>query len=246
MALGIMKESTEGARAQSTMDATIQEILSLEGYVVTTSLREKYRGAGSHQHVCIATKNSVTYYAFKVGTPDCVHDHADHYERIRTLQDSIPRMARMVGPFEDVVLLEAAHGQLLWDLDKAPDPAIVEAQLIEFALGTARNQLIHGDLRPWNVFFDSEHGVQVIDWWCLSSFVDDLLARGVLPARRADLLGQGHYAKFHPELVAGGKLTDIDQEDARRIGKLLRGDIGLSEAWQPVYRITPRPTWCKP
>ena len=228
------------------MDATIQEILSSEGYVVTTSLREKYRGAGSHQHVCIATKNSLTYYAFKVGTPACVHDHVDHYERIRTLQDSIPRMARMVGPFEDVVLLEAAHGQLLWDLDKAPDPTIVEAQLIEFALGTARNQLIHGDLRPWNVFFDSEHGVQVIDWWCLSSFVDDLLPRGVLPARRADLLGQGHYAKFHPELVARGKLTDIDQEDARRIGKLLRGDIGLSEAWQPVYQITPRPAWCKP
>lgn len=228
------------------MDGTIQNVLSSEGYVVTTSLREKYRGAGRPQIVCIATKSGVTHYAFKVRTPDCVHDHADHYQRIRTIQDSIPRMARMVGPFEDVVLLEAAHGHLLWDLDKAPDPVTVEAQLIEFALGTGKNQLIHGDLRPWNVFFDDEHGVQVIDWWCLSSFVDDLLPRGVLPPRRADLLGEGHYVKFHPDLVAQGKLTEIDQEDARRIGKLLRGDIGLSEAWQPVYQISPRPAWCKP
>jgi hypothetical protein len=228
------------------MDGTIQNVLSSEGYVVTTSLREKYRGAGRPQNVCTATKSGVTYYAFKVRTSDCIHDRADHYQRIRTIQDSIPRMARMVGPFEDVVLLEAAHGHLLWDLDKAPDPAIVEAQLIEFAVGTRKNHLIHGDLRPWNVFFDNERGVQVIDWWCLSSFVDDLLPRGVLPARRADLLGQGHYVKFHPELVAQGKLTEIDQEDARRIGKLLRGDIGLSEAWRPVYQISPRPAWCKP
>jgi hypothetical protein len=228
------------------MDGTIQNVLSLEGYVVTTSLREKYRGAGRPQNVCTATKSGVTYYAFKVRTSDCIHDRADHYQRIRTIQDSIPRMARMVGPFEDVVLLEAAHGHLLWDLDQAPDPAIVEAQLIEFALGTRKNHLVHGDLRPWNVFFDNERGVQVIDWWCLSSFVDDLLPRGVLPARRADLLGQGHYVKFHPELVAQGKLTEIDQEDARRIGKLLRGDIGLSEAWRPVYQISPRPAWCKP
>ncbi len=186
------------------MDATIQDVISRRGYVVTTSLREKYRGAGRPQSVCTATKGGVTYYAFKVGTPDCVHDHADHYQRIQAIQDSIPRMARMVGPFEDVVLLEAAHGDLIFNLDKVPDPARVEAQLIEFALGTRMNQLIHGDLRPWNVFFDSEHGVQVIDWWCLSSFVDDLLPSGVLPPRRADLLGEGHYAKFHPELVAQG------------------------------------------
>jgi hypothetical protein len=228
------------------MDGTIQNVLSSEGYVVTTSLREKYRGAGRPQDVCTATKNGVTYYAFKVRTSDCIHDHADHYQRIRTIQDSIPRMARMVGPLEDVVLLEAAQGDLLWDLDKAPDPAVVEAQLIEFALATRKLQLIHGDLRPWNVFFDNERGVQVIDWWCLSAFVDDLLPRGVLPARRADLLGQGHYAKFHPELVAQGKLTEIDEEDARRIGKLLRGDIGLNEAWQPVYQLSRRPAWCRP
>jgi hypothetical protein len=228
------------------MDGKIQNVLSSEGYVVTTSLREKYRGAGRPQDVCTATKNGVTYYAFNVRTSDCIHDHADHYQRIRTIQDSIPRMARMVGPFEDVVLLEAAQGDLLWDLDKAPDPAVVEAQLIEFALATRKLQLIHGDLRPWNVFFDNERGVQVIDWWCLSAFVDDLLPRGVLPARRADLLGQGHYAKFHPELVAQGRLTEIDEEDARRIGKLLRGDISLSEAWHPVYQLSRCPAWCKP
>jgi hypothetical protein len=138
------------------------------------------------------------------------------------------------------VLLEEAHGHLLWDLDKAPEPAVVEAQLMEFARGTEKNLLIHGDLRPWNVFFDSERGVQVIDWWFLSSFIDDLLPRGPLPPLRADLLGEGHYVKFHASLVAQGRLTEIDQEDARRIGRLLRGEFGLSEAWQPIYQFSRR------
>ena len=209
---------------------TIEECLSQQGYDVSVFRRAKYAGAEPTLQYT-ATRDGVRYFAFKISGPDS----PDHYERIRSIQDSIPHMAKMVGPIGDIVLLEEAHGHSLWDLDKAPDPGVVEAQLIEFALGTEKNQLIHGDLRPWNVFFDSERGVQVIDWWFLSSFIDDLLPRGPLPPRRADLLGEGHYVKFHPDLVIKGKLTGIDREDARRIGKLLRGDIGLSEAWQSVY-----------
>jgi hypothetical protein len=214
-----------------------EAILLPRGYEVTYRECRKYRGSVATKQ-CIAMKDGVRYFAFKVCPKVCPHDHPDHYHRIQRIQASIPRMARMVGPIEDVVLLEEARGQLLWELETAPDPAVVESQLIEFALGTQNNRLIHGDVRPWNVFFDNNHGIQVIDWWCLSSFVDDLLPRGGLPPRRADLLGQGHYVKFHPDLVAQGKFTEIDLTDAKLIGRLLRGEIELSDsdAWRGDYR----------
>jgi hypothetical protein len=156
---------------------TIEECLAELGYSVSTFKRAKYPGAEPALHYT-AARDGVKYFAFRIAAPDS----PGHYERIERIQESIPHMARMVGPIGDIVLLEEAHGHLLWDLDKAPEPAVVEAQLMEFARGTARNQLIHGDLRPWNVFFDSERGVQVIDWWFLSSFIDDLLPRGPLRA----------------------------------------------------------------
>lgn len=154
-------------------------------------------------------------------------------------------MAPMVGPIKDIVLLEEAHGQMLWEMETSPNPDVVESQLVEFAIAAKNYGLIHGDLRPWNVFFDDDRGIQVIDWWCLSSFVDDLLPRAELPPRRADLLEEGHYAKFHPDLVAQGKFTEIDLADARLIGRLLRGEIDLSDsqAWQAYYRSLGQFRW---
>jgi hypothetical protein len=83
------------------------------------------------------------------------------------------------------------------------------------------------------VFCDNEQRIQVIDWWCLSSFVSDL------PCERRDLVEgtDAHYAKFHGDLVSQGNFTEIDLRDARTIGKLLRGEIELSdaEAWRGYY-----------
>jgi Phosphotransferase enzyme family len=126
----------------------------------------------------------------------------------------------------------------------APDyAAVLEDQLIAFALGTKKNGLIHGDLRPWNIFFDPARGVQVIDWWKLSAFVDDLV--GDAP-QRGDLIADGkHYVRFHPELVAEGRFTDIDLEDARVIGKILRGEIRtVKEAWPAQDARDWYPAWC--
>jgi len=93
------------------------------------------------------------------------------------------------------------------------------------------------------VFFDGEHGVQVIDWTCLSSFVSDLT--GDRPRRRDLVEGQGHYARFHPDLVSQRKFTDIDLSDAKLIVRLLRGEIELSdsEAWLGEYAQMGRFLW---
>jgi len=222
---------------------TIEELLVPRNYAVRYEDLKKERGSTATKQ-CLASKDGVEYFGFKLCPRACPRDRPEHYQRIQDIQTSISRMARMVV-IEDIVLLEKARGQKLWEMDTAPNYAeIVECQLIEFASSTRHNQLIHGDLRPWNVFFDADHGVQVIDWVCLSAFVDDLI--GDLP-RRADLVeGEAaHYVKFHSGLVAQRRLTEIDLADARLIGKLLTGHIKrLGEAWP---RADPRPWyphWC--
>jgi hypothetical protein len=220
--------------------ASIESLLSQQGYQVQFVTREKYRGSGPAT-LCIAVKGAVRHYAAGICAPDC----PEHHRRIQTIEDVSRRMARFEVTPQGILLSMEARGQNLWEIEPAPDPGIIEAQLVEFARWTQKHRLIHGDLRPWNVFFDNEVGVQVIDWGNLSAFVDDLEPHGGLPARRSDLLGTGHYATFHPELVAQGKFTEIDLTDARLIGNLLKGEIGLAEAW-PGYHASWRPAWCKP
>jgi hypothetical protein len=222
-------------------DSTIRDILSPQGYEVQYVCREKYRGS-ERTMLCVATRDGTRHYASKIVHPD----HPDHHRRIQGL-DASPRAANFFVTPEGIVLSVEASGQNLWETEPVPDPRQIGAQLIEFALWTQRHQLIHGDLRPWNVFFDNHRGVQVIDWAMLSAFVDDLLPRGELPPRRFDLFDEGkHYAKSHPELVARGDFTGIDRCDALLIGKLLKGEIGLSEAWPRGSHPSWRPSWCKP
>jgi len=221
--------------------ASIEDMLSPQGYRLQYVTREKYRGSAPTT-LCIAVKGGVKHYVFRIGAPDC----PEHHRRIQGIEDVSHRMARFEVTDQGVLLSVEASGQNLWEMEPAPDPHIAEAQLIEFALWTQKHQLIHGDLRPWNVFFDSEVGVQVIDWRDLSAFVDDLLPRGELPPRRSDLLGHGHYATAHADLVAQGNFTEIDLRDARSIGKLLNGDIGLAAAWPRGSHPSWRPSWCKP
>jgi hypothetical protein len=215
-----------------------EAILSPLGYQITYHERRKYRGSGLGKQ-CIAVRDGVTHFAFRI----CPPDSPDHYRRIESIQSTIPHMARIAGTIKDVVLIEKARGELLWELAAAPDSVAVEGQLVEFALSTKKNHLIHGDLRPWNIFFNDTNEVQVIDWWDLSSFVDDLV--GDSPRRR-DLIDPGkHYARLYPKLVARGEFTEIDLADARLIGKLLRGEIDLSDnlAWCGEYSALGRFPW---
>ena len=55
----------------------IEEILSPQGYQVEYVTREKYPGSESTT-ICIAIKDGVKHYVFKV----CPPDHPDHHRRI--------------------------------------------------------------------------------------------------------------------------------------------------------------------
>jgi hypothetical protein len=96
-----------------------EEILSPLGYTITYREQQKYRGSGVRK-LCTAVKDGVTYFAFRVSLPD----RPEHYRRIERIQASIPHMARIAGTIEDVVLLEKAPGELLWELAFPPDLAL--------------------------------------------------------------------------------------------------------------------------
>lgn len=200
-----------------------EDVLRPHGYHVTYTKRPAYRGSDP-KVICTATKGGTEYFAFK---------DPGHYHRIRLVQDSIPHMARMVEEIGDVILLETASGRLLWEIDAAPDPIAIERQLNEFAAGTEKNGLIHGDIRPWNIFVDDHCGISVIDW-NLSRFVDDL--------RLGDDLLVGHFTNFHKGLKIS-ELARMDLVDAHRIMQLLKGEIRFAQAWpqNPLWY----PAWCK-
>jgi len=100
-----------------------ESILSPQGYEVTYETRQT-RGAGAKK-VCVAIKGGVKHFAFRIGH-ECPNDSADHYQRIQRIQNSIPHMARMVGPIGDIVLLEEARGEMLWHMSNRPDISLVE------------------------------------------------------------------------------------------------------------------------
>lgn len=83
-----------------------KSILSSHGYQVRYEERPKERDCPASKH-CIAIKGSVKYFAFTI----CHPANPDTYQRIQSVQDSIPHMARMVEPIEDIVLLEEASGE---------------------------------------------------------------------------------------------------------------------------------------
>jgi len=68
-------------------------ILSPHGYVVRYEEVPKERGDPASKH-CIATKEGKEYFAFTV----CPLAGRDHFKRIGGIQDSIPHMARLIGP----------------------------------------------------------------------------------------------------------------------------------------------------
>ena len=198
-------------------------ILIPHGYAVKYDNGPKARGF-DRANACIATKVGKTFYAFT---------DRGHYGRIKAVQDAIPHMARIDRIIEDVVLFEKADGKLLWDnLDPMPNIEDIERQLYEFAEGTKKCGLVHGDLRPWNVFFHKGR-ITVIDW-DLSVFVEDMR-----PDREPV---KGHYARAHPGRPVHA-LADIDIVDAGRFARLMRGESTYKEIkWDRPGWV---PQWCR-
>ncbi|HSZ59672.1 MAG TPA: phosphotransferase [Tepidisphaeraceae bacterium] len=199
-----------------------KSILESHGYTAVYEEREKYRG-GPKGLLCLARRGNSEYFAFK---------HKGRYRRLYEVQDSIPHMARIVDLVEDVAVFEKAIGKLLWDFEIVPDLDSVERQLSEFVSACQRNALVHGDLRPWNVFFDGKN-ITVIDWDS-SRFTDELVEGDELLIQ---LRAHGHKG------ISGSDAASVDSQELALLMRVLRSEIGLNAAWC-YTRFAGRPKWC--
>ena len=117
------------------------------GYDVHYKDVEKCRGFGTIK-ICLAKKDGKTFFGLS--------DPA-WYTKIMEAQDSIPHMAKFAEPADRHILLESA-GTLIWNLDEVAFHTEIENQLTEFANAANTQRLIHGDIRPWNVFLTNGEG----------------------------------------------------------------------------------------
>jgi hypothetical protein len=123
------------------------------GYKTTYSRQPRFRGSGTID-LCHAEKDGKRFVAVPA---------KEHFSRIINIQDSIPHMARMSEMRDGHVLMEVAPGELVWHLERIDNPQIIEAQLTDFVAATSALDLVHQDIRPWNVFWDGTN-ITVIDW----------------------------------------------------------------------------------
>ena len=126
------------------------------GYSVEYVRPQKYKGTSEKKEMCRASKDGQNFYVF--------HDPG-WYTKIMEIQDSIPHMAKFSMPAQGHILLSAAPGVLMSDLDEIQGIDGIERQLLEFADAGQKHRLVHGDIRQWNVLLDSSTGgITVIDW----------------------------------------------------------------------------------
>jgi hypothetical protein len=137
--------------------------------------------------------------------------------KIKEIQQQLPLAAQITDVVDKVFIVERAPGVLLWEMDdeKAPD---VSGQLYSFVSSLELVGLVHGDIRPWNIFYDAAtKSIKVIDWG-FSFFISDGIPQGAL--------GHIRYRGHNPS-----QPSTIDLNDADKTLKVLKGEISFESAW---------------
>jgi RIO-like serine/threonine protein kinase len=128
----------------------IENILRENNYSCTTETRPAYRGASAQVTVRRVAKNGFTGYAREVSGPEL-----SHLQRIKNVQTSIPHVAPIHEITAGVIISKEAVGELVWEMETAPDHLDkIKAALAETRNELERQNLVHADIRPWNIMFD--------------------------------------------------------------------------------------------
>ncbi len=201
--------------------------LAFHGYKCEAEIRASYRGSTHLAKVLTAKKYGQVGF---VCLPS--HEDAQHFLRIQRIQDRLRGVAKIVDIIEErVFIVERAPGTLLWHIDDGlPDPEAIRSALDSFVGSLEQVGLVHGDLRPWNVFYDARKGFTVIDWG-FSFFTRDSRSKKML----GHLEASGHKQPF----------LHVDRLDADRIIQLVEGKLGWEDAWGHPNEITWGPPWAK-
>ncbi len=164
-----------------------------------------------------------------------ISDYRERLQGIRRVQSQIPEAAQIFkiipgsGEF-DIALIEYIDDSLLWELEEGSRPPldIVVDSLDKLVTNLASADLVHADIRPWNLFYESKtSSLRCIDWG-FSFFV-----------------GGRKYDNTEEHLRQRGHLNrderEIDREDADRTIRVLRSPDSLEREW--VHGSGKQVTW---
>jgi hypothetical protein len=201
--------------------------LASRGYKCEVGIKASYRGSPSLSIVVTAEKDGQFGFVFLASG-----ERAEHFLRIRNIQHKLPAVAKIVDVIENrIFVVQRAPGTLLWHIeDGLPKPDVVRTALDSLVESLEQLGLVHGDLRPWNVFYDLGKGFTLIDWG-FSFFLD----RGPSEELKGHFEASRHHAPFQ----------NVDRADADRITQLVQGKLGWEDAWGHPDEVTWGHRWAK-
>jgi RIO-like serine/threonine protein kinase len=114
-------------------------------------------------------------------------------------QEQLRMVPKLVYVAENIFLIEECGGTLLWEADdNAEFCDQLPSALARFVSSLARVGLVHGDIRPWNIFYDRNNKKFKIIDWAFSFFLGEDLSAVPLWHLRDHLQARGHdLAKPH-------------------------------------------------
>ncbi|MBI3461714.1 MAG: hypothetical protein HY000_01440 [Planctomycetes bacterium] len=157
----------------------------------------------------------------------------DVVKHLYATQNRVPHLAKILRICEDVAVFEFAQGSLLWHLETV-DVEFIQTRLRETVQALRDQDVVHGDIRPWNVVLSRSVPQQLwlIDW--------DLAIRISSPDQEIinnHLRDRGH---------SGRPLEEIDLADLQRSVNVIRGEITPEQAWNhDPNSFGWRPPWCR-
>src|SRR5215216_5568651 len=127
-------------------------ILKDQGYLCEVEVRHSYKGSRDYSTVIRVSKNEVRYLLFKVP-----FWRVGHFRRIIQNQAQLRMVPKLVHVAESIFLIEECGGTLLWETeDNAQFLNRLPSALAQFVSSLRRIGLVHGDIRPWNIFYDNK------------------------------------------------------------------------------------------
>jgi Phosphotransferase enzyme family len=206
-------------------------ILKDQGYSCKVEVRHPYKGNRAYSTVIRASKDRIHYLLFQVP-----FWRVGHYRRIVQNQHQLKMVPKLVHFAESIFLIEKCEGTLVWETDdNAQFCDQLPSALAQFVSSLGRVGLVHGDIRPWNIFYDRNNKeFKIIDWG-FSFFLGEDLSKEPLWHLRDHLQARGHdLAKPH----------QVDHTDALKTEQIVKGTLRLEDAWlHQADDIEWRPSW---
>lgn len=211
-------------------------VLISNGWNCEVIFRRAYRGTGEPVLAIITgTKESPNQEGIISAIKD--RDQVERFKAIKGIQDQLPHAAKILEIIDNIVITEKVHGKLLWEIeDKVdlPSEESLESELLSIVGELKNSNLVHGDIRPWNLFYNSEtKDLKLIDWG-FSFFIGKRLFGNT----QNHLNERGHSGRPH---------ADIDSIDAQRTLRVFKREISPEKAWDHKEKSWSwRPNWASP